>query len=738
VFDQLRKCGSAAKRATPEALKRLQDPDQQMQRAAAQFVSAMGPAHMPEVLRQAAEADLAKAEALVNLLMTEGMWDEAALKDPRAVVIATKMLDLPKEMDYVKQFGLGLLAKVGGGSRDLVPKLVVMLGDPDAERRASIRAALVKIDPDWMKHPQNRRALPALVPVLESLPDQERDELYGALGELHPEDVDVFIAALASLPEMTKDKKLYRIDGFEVVQRLRGKLKAALPAFIELMEGKRSETRIAWRVRSSLLDMDLDETELKPALRAALHISMDQSAVNYLKKFQARLVPFIDDLLDDKNEMHRHLGLVMALELAPHAKSLLPKIIARLSDPDVPVSYNQGKDKSRALTLKTLAAIEKDWAKHPSVRAALAPLIADAGPYHPREIRPIYKLLRELGPAARPSVPDIIRTMVVSKSAYFNLDSALAIDKIDPNWRDDPTVKEILPEVIARFAKGNDFIAEQHLKFLGPAAAAELEKALPTLNSDARSRAAALLGAAGGSTDAVAALFQQLSDPKLAAREAGSILKSLAAMRRDWATLPEVRKATPEVLAKLATPDTHYQYVAVATALGPAGVPELLKHLADANSLRRQLALAGLSEIGAPAASAVPAVIKALKDKDVEVRKRAVYTVGRIGAGKKELVAALAPAFLDQDSEVFRNVPDAMDRLDKDWKKSPKLNPVVNQLLKSLGDPDPKVRGVALYSLSWIGPAPGVVAAVEKLAKQEKDGNVRQQALNVLDSFKRQ
>ena len=110
--------------------------------------------------------------------------------------------------------------------------------------------------------------------------------------------------------------------------------------------------------------------------------------------------------------------------------------------------------------------------------------------------------------------------------------------------------------------------------------------------------------------------------------------------------------------------------------------------------------------------------MKALKDKDIYVRQAATQTLGKIGVGNKELVGVLVP---ELGSNLNTDVLAALEAVDKDWRKSPHLKPGLAVILKQLSEKDPLRRRFALVALDQIGPAEGVIPAVEKMAKVEKD-----------------
>jgi HEAT repeat protein len=113
--------------------------------------------------------------------------------------------------------------------------------------------------------------------------------------------------------------------------------------------------------------------------------------------------------------------------------------------------------------------------------------------------------------------------------------------------------------------------------------------------------------------------------------------------------------------------------------IGPKGNPTLLKNLKSVSSRRREAALAGVRESGAPVF--LPALLPMLKDKDADVRARAAAALGAFRESDKTVPAllgalrdkpvvaraaalALAPFAKDRLPEILAEVPATGDALD--------------------------------------------------------------------------
>jgi HEAT repeat protein len=143
--------------------------------------------------------------------------------------------------------------------------------------------------------------------------------------------------------------------------------------------------------------------------------------------------------------------------------------------------------------------------------------------------------------------------------------------------------------------------------------------------------------------------------------------------------------------------------------------------------------MAGLRGVGPDARDAIPVVVKAAQDKDIYVCQAAVQTLRKIGAGNKDQVRVLVPLLA---GNLNTDVLAALEAVDSDWRKSPLLKPGLAVILKQLAHKDPLQRRLALVALGQIGPAEGVLPAVERMAAKEQDTVVMRFAEATLSSLR--
>jgi hypothetical protein len=100
--------------------------------------------------------------------------------------------------------------------------------------------------------------------------------------------------------------------------------------------------------------------------------------------------------------------------------------------------------------------------------------------------------------------------------------------------------------------------------------------------------------------------------------------------------------------------------------------------------------------------------------------------VGKVGKGDRNLIPVLGHSLVDDDSHVQLATLGGLKGLDPDWKKAPQFKEALAPVLQNLSNSDPKRCARSLWVLEQIGPAGGVVPALEELVKGEKDpGNLR-------------
>ncbi|MCI0683750.1 MAG: hypothetical protein L0Y71_16720 [Gemmataceae bacterium] len=433
IGGELRSVGSAAKRATPALIELLQNKKQQVRSGAEGALLAIGPYATPAVLKR--RQDLVQAndpawrpfdESALRLLGNAGMWDESAARDPAALPMLKAMLmGGEKEAAATRPLVMHALALAGAAARDAVPDLVQFLGVADADQRALVRQTLAKIDPGWRKHPDNGRAIPALLPRIALLPKEEQDELLAALGDLPASAVDMLVRAIPPRLGKRDVEKAHNAAVSEGLKILGPRLKAAQPAFAKLLRDPQADFAVRITLIQNLKYIAPDGGEVMPAALAILGTGTGATAL-FKDLGPDAALPVLAGLLEHNELEMRSFAVRTAAEFGAGARPLLPKIIERLTDKNGFTRVDNKDQQTRPIIFRALAAIDPDWAKHPQAAKALAQVIAgldaDVAGFHAQFVTDVGKL----GAAAKPVVPDL--------AFYTALESLLKREK-DPAVR---------------------------------------------------------------------------------------------------------------------------------------------------------------------------------------------------------------------------------------------------------------------------------------------------------------
>lgn len=672
----------------------------------------------------------------LDLLADARVWDETALKDPMAIPVLTKLVGAAGTPPGVRSTAIRNLARAGPAAKGAVPSLVALLGTKEPGDRRAAREALGKIDPGWRTRPDNARVILPLLPRLPDLPPRESEELLEALGELKASDADVLVQVLTAEVRPSEEKK-YRNAVFGILDRLGPKkMAAALPALTRMLSDPKAHYGARLRLVTSLKNIapDLDPNLVQAAMTT---LGMDEEGIAFLRENYPKTKEYIDGLLRNKEPKNRLAGVRAVNAVGAPAKGHLSLVIACLTDKPEGIRVNKRNVFSRQFIVETLNALDKDWARDPSAVKALAALVVNMNADYGQFRRHTLQLLSDLGPAAKPLVPDLAKLLLAQDNSFDN-DTLRLLDGIDSDWRKHPVTQEIVPELVRRLDKGAYMVADRALRYLGTAAVPELQKALDGASPDYRKRIVAILGTAGGAAKAaVPAVLKEVVNPKLSWEETKRMMASLSSIDPEWASPPKVKEMIPGLLAEVARqPDPAARYSIIATAIGAGAVPEALKLLGSPKAAERGIGLVALRDIGPKAKDALPAVEKALKDTDARNRQTAVEAVSRIGRGDKGLIAVLAPSLIDENSYVSDAALGAMNGLDRDWKKGPHGKAALVLVLKNLSDSDPNRRLATLGMLEHIGPAEGMVPALEEMIKREKNPRILESARFLLNQFR--
>jgi HEAT repeat protein len=793
IFQGLQECGSAAKPAVAAVIDHLRDRAPKVQESAETLLTALGPTVTPALLRRVDLSELQRQDLTrgpqqlgpeLRILSYEVMWDEAALKDEKAVPILAALLGASKTPDSTRRMALRTLGKGGPAAMAVVPRLVPLLVSPDPKYRAAVREALGKIDPDWKKRPDNSAVMPAMLLILNTMPREEADDVIESCGNLRASDGEALAGVLGGGPRGNGDfnfpeaENKYRNAVYGALERLGPKARPVVPAMARVVADPAVPVPARLRLFDFVKTLTPDVGPMVPAMVKMLGTtpqSIDKS-IAFLRAHLSAAIPYLKVCLEGKEEGHIFAVIAVNVLLSSNAlgneekKALLPGLIGCLPDPDGDLPYAPADGKVRSsltgpgpvgrdrppplkywpFLVETLTAVDPNWSRTEPEAAgkALAALAATInpkartdGPVGGVEPERIVKFIGDAWPVARPLVPDLARLLLAHNSVGpgFSVELCKALDRIDPDWRKHPVIREIVAELVRRVESAFDPAANSALIGLGEAAVPELEKALVRvqdryLRKDIGSILNNIRAAGKG---AVLTLLKEVTDRKKTLDELRKLMASITATDPNWATQPEVREKVTGLLAELAQAGEVQRYAIVFAAVGPAAVPEALRLLGGRNPVQRGLALVVLRELGPKARDALPAVKKALKDSDARIRQAAVEAVGKISAGEEGLITVLAPSLIDGDDNVQMAAVGALQAVDSDWKNRPQAKAALALVLGNLSNSDPKRRASTLRVLEQVGPAEGVIPALEELVKGEKDPENLRRAQGLLDKNRR-
>src|SRR5262249_9519118 len=128
---------------------------------------------------------------------------------------------------------------------------------------------------------------------------------------------------------------------------------------------------------------------------------------------------------------------------------LLAKVIELLKESDERVTVKNQNFTARGLVLRTLKAIDKDWAKDPAAAKVFSAVVANFRKEGVESRHEFLRVLVEVGPAAKPVVGDLVAFLAV-RNVAFDEEIPKTLDQLDAGWREHPSVKTVLPELMKR------------------------------------------------------------------------------------------------------------------------------------------------------------------------------------------------------------------------------------------------------------------------------------------------
>lgn len=190
---------------------------------------------------------------------------------------------------------------------------------------------------------------------------------------------------------------------------------------------------------------------------------------------------------------------------------------------------------------------------------------------------------------------------------------------------------------------------------------------------------------------------------------------------------PDAIESGPAMVAALRDGDAHVQAVC-ASALPAVGVPAdtavpmLTAMLPSAHAV---VAARALSEYRGAAEPALPVLVEMLQDQSrpTEARWNAARTIGKIGPGAVSTVSVLIGQMEDQESSIREHCAEAIGDIGPT--AAAEGLPV---LIKTLSDPNTRVRRDAVRSLGYLGEAARPALADVKKMLKDKEAMVKEAA----------
>jgi HEAT repeat protein len=239
-------------------------------------------------------------------------------------------------------------------------------------------------------------------------------------------------------------------------------------------------------------------------------------------------------------------------------------------------------------------------------------------------------------------------------------------------------------------------------------------------------KALAMFGANGYGAEAMRAILEVIEgyeyNPRGMDEESNAIYQAAVS-----ACFKMGESAVPVLREGLRSPNRNVRRFAVAglgQVGGPAAVPDILKFVPDKDAVMRLVAVEALRYRNSKGLGVEKALVGALKDENSQVREVAASALG--GTGTKAAIPALVEALKDSDRSVRVVAMGSLQQLDGiQTSIAPALAPL-------LGDDDRNLRETASVFLTRMGPGardavPALIAVLQK-----KDSDARLKAVQIL------
>jgi HEAT repeat protein len=549
-------------------------------------------------------------------------------------------------------------------------------------------------------------AVPSLAAALADRDPLVRAEAAGDLGQLG----DLSRPALPALRAALRDPDPFvRVYAAEAVARIDPEDRGALEPLAAAL--RHPDGAVGNAAAGALAGLGPRALASAPALRAALRqdpAEVRSAAALALGEVIPEAAPrgeeteesvaaLVRALREDRSADVSYWAARALLKFGPAARNALPALVAALRD--------RGRPAARDVAADVLSRLGPD----------AVPLLGEAllDPQCGAR-RHVAQYLGDMGPAARPAVPALLRTLQ-AEDPWLRFEAASALMHIDPDAAAAVAVP-VLGALLDR-EKGAHvrWKAVAVLGQLGPRAQPAVPDLALVLQDEAlpmrRSAAVALGNIGPGAGAAAPGLTALLRDDDRGLR--------VEAARALW-RIDRGREAVAFVIR--ACDEKGEQRVRAVDALGEMGpeaaraVPALRKALQDPDeSARVPIALAlwrlqrrveGPGLVSDPRQGALAVLTRLLREGRPEERWSAAAAVRRIGPEARPAVPALVGCLRDEDPGLREEAADALGAIDPD------AGEATAALTNLLGDRSPSVRLAAARALARRGLRPAELVPV--------------------------
>src|SRR5262245_13865665 len=409
----------------------------------------------------------------------------------------------------------------------------------------------------------------------------------------------------------------------------------------------------------------------------------------------------VQGLQDKSQSVTERMRLAAELGVyGPKGKAAVPALIEALAD-EYPV---------RKKAIQSLANI-----KEPTVPA----LIDALDPNNLSILLGAIEALREIGPAAAPANPRLLKALAAAEDGEVRVAVVRALGAI--------AEPASVPALAGRVRDDPDFgvrrCAAYALSDLGPKAKEAVPHLIDALRQTTTLARKPDHADVPDSAHALCGSFY-IADPVISLRIAA--MSALAAVGEP---------AIPVVVELLRDKDNDLKVRALDTlrymgAGAKTAVPAIANCLGDEEPKVREAATDALADLGPDAADALPALRKVFRDSVPRVRISAAYAALKISPEAEEALDVLREGLRHSEARVRLLAVQGLGALRLT------ARPALEALVEAAKDPDDKVREWAVIWLGETGrPAEIIVPALEAALKDRTD-EVRYQAVRCLGEVK--